>query len=280
MFKILVLFFLLFNYKIQAEEPIWYKSKPDNTKLYLYSSGVGKDMNDAILDALNNMIIIDDNYSGDIHINFTNYTIEDSIIDNNKQYVLVAVKRNELFNLQIDNLKILNEVINNKYKDVLNSDYKNKKDIQEVINLIEEAKAKIKIIKTINTFDTRKIDKKYNEMLKNLNNIDLSLNIDNKTLSLFDKELENILINNNIKFNKKSNNILTLDIDTKRKKIHNSFIVYNKVTLYIINNGKIIKYNYKDYESISNIDFKIAYKNNILRIKKDLNNIFIKMLIA
>ena len=278
MFKILVLFFLLLNYKIQAREPIWYKTKPENTKLYLYSSGVGNDMNEAILDALNGIIILDDNYSDNIHINFTNYTIEDSIIDDNKQYVLIAVKRNELFNLQIDNLKILNEAINNKYKNILDSDFKDKKEIQEVIDLIGEAKTKIKVIKTINTFDSRKIDKKYNEILKNLDNIDLSLNIDNKTLLSFNEELENILLDNNIKFNKRSNNVLTLDMDVKKKKIHNSFIVHNKVMIYIINNGKVVKYNYKDYESISNVDFKIAYKSNILKIKKDLNNLFVELL--
>ena len=63
-------------------------------------------------------------------------------------------------------------------------------------------------------------------------------------------------------------------MEVKKEKIHNSFIVNNKVILSIINNDKIIKYNYKNYESISEKDFDSAYKSNMEKINGDLKNIF------
>lgn len=277
MFKnLLIIFIFFFNFTIKAEEPIWYTNKPNNTKLYLYSSGIGKDMNEAILNALNGIIILDDNYSNNIHINFTNYTLEDSVKDEDNQYVLIAVKRNELFNLQIDNLKILNKVINDKYMTLSDNNFKNKKTINEIIELIEEAKNKIKIIKTIDTFDDTKITKKYNTIIKEIENIEpkLWLNVKSNELLIFDDKIKNIIEDYNIKINKNAKDILVFDMEVKKEKIHNSFIVNNKVILSIINNDKIIKYNYKNYESISEKDFDSAYKSNMEKINGDLKNIF------
>lgn len=277
MFKnLLIIFIFFFNFTIKAEEPIWYTNKPNNTKLYLYSSGIGKDMNEAILNALNGIIVLDDNYSNNIHINFTNYTLEDSVKDEDNQYVLIAVKRNELFNLQIDNLKILNKVINDKYMTLSDNNFKNKKTINEIIELIEEAKNKIKIIKTIDTFDDTKITKKYNTIIKEIENIEPKLWLDVKSneLLIFDDKIKNIIEDYNIKINKNAKDILVFDMEVKKEKIHNSFIVNNKVILSIINNDKIIKYNYKNYESISEKDFDFAYKSNMEKINGDLKNIF------
>ena len=277
MFKnLLIIFIFFFNFTIKAEEPIWYTNKPNNTKLYLYSSGIGKDMNEAILNALNGIIVLDDNYSNNIHINFTNYTLEDSVKDEDNQYVLIAVKRNELFNLQIDNLKILNKVINDKYMTLSDNNFKNKKTINEIIELIEEAKNKIKIIKTIDTFDDTKITKKYNTITKEIENIEPKLWLDVKSneLLIFDDKIKNIIEDYNIKINKNAKDILVFDMEVKKEKIHNSFIVNNKVILSIINNDKIIKYNYKNYESISEKDFDSAYKSNMEKINGDLKNIF------
>lgn len=277
MFKnLLIIFIFFFNFTIKAEEPIWYTNKPNNTKLYLYSSGIGKDMNEAILNALNGIIVLDDNYSNNIHINFTNYTLEDSVKDKDNQYVLIAVKRNELFNLQIDNLKILNKVINDKYMTLSDNNFKNKKTINEIIELIEEAKNKIKIIKIIDTFDDTKITKKYNTIIKEIENIEPKLWLDVKSneLLIFDDKIKNIIEDYNIKINKNAKDILVFDMEVKKEKIHNSFIVNNKVILSIINNDKIIKYNYKNYESISEKDFDSAYKSNMEKINGDLKNIF------
>ena len=277
MFKnLLIIFIFFFNFTIKAEEPIWYTNKPNNTKLYLYSSGIGKDMNEAILNALNGIIVLDDNYSNNIHINFTNYTLEDSVKDEDNQYVLIAVKRNELFNLQIDNLKILNKVINDKYMALSDNNFKNKKTINEIIELIEEAKNKIKIIKIIDTFDDTKITKKYNTIIKEIENIEPKLWLDVKSneLLIFDDKIKNIIEDYNIKINKNAKDILVFDMEVKKEKIHNSFIVNNKVILSIINNDKIIKYNYKNYESISEKDFDSAYKSNMEKINGDLKNIF------
>lgn len=277
MFKnLLIIFIFFFNFTIKAEEPIWYTNKLNNTKLYLYSSGIGKDMNEAILNALNGIIVLDDNYSNNIHINFTNYTLEDSFKDEDNQYVLIAVKRNELFNLQIDNLKILNKVINDKYMTLSDNNFKNKKTINEIIELIEEAKNKIKIIKTIDTFDDTKITKKYNTIIKEIKNIEPKLWLDVKSneLLIFDDKIKNIIEDYNIKINKNAKDILVFDMEVKKEKIHNSFIVNNKVILSIINNDKIIKYNYKNYESISEKDFDSAYKSNMEKINGDLKNIF------
>lgn len=277
MFKnLLIIFIFFFNFTIKAEEPIWYTNKLNNTKLYLYSSGIGKDMNEAILNALNGIIVLDDNYSNNIHINFTNYTLEDSVKDEDNQYVLIAVKRNELFNLQIDNLKILNKVINDKYMTLSDNNFKNKKTINEIIELIEEAKNKIKIIKTIDTFDDTKITKKYNTIIKEIKNIEPKLWLDVKSneLLIFDDKIKNIIEDYNIKINKNAKDILVFDMEVKKEKIHNSFIVNNKVILSIINNDKIIKYNYKNYESISEKDFDSAYKSNMEKINGDLKNIF------
>ncbi len=277
MFKnLLIIFIFFFNFTIKAEEPIWYTNKLNNTKLYLYSSGIGKDMNEAILNALNGIIVLDDNYSNNIHINFTNYTLEDSFKGEDNQYVLIAVKRNELFNLQIDNLKILNKVINDKYMTLSDNNFKNKKTINEIIELIEEAKNKIKIIKTIDTFDDTKITKKYNTIIKEIKNIEPKLWLDVKSneLLIFDDKIKNIIEDYNIKINKNAKDILVFDMEVKKEKIHNSFIVNNKVILSIINNDKIIKYNYKNYESISEKDFDSAYKSNMEKINGDLKNIF------
>lgn len=277
MFKnLLLISIFFFNFPIKAEEPIWYANKPSNTKLYLYSSGVGKDMNEAILNALNSIIILDDNYSNNIHINFTNYTLEDSVKDEDNQYVLIAVKRNELFNLQIDNLKILNKVINDKYTTLSDNNFKNKKTINEIIELIKEAKDKIKIIKTIDVFDDTKIIKKYNSIIKEIENIkpELWLNVKSNELLIFNDKIKNIIEDYNIKINKNAKDTLVFDMEVKKEKVHNSFIVNNKVILSIINNDKIIKYNYKNYESISEKDFDSAYKSNMEKINGDLRNTF------
>lgn len=269
--------FLLLNYNVKAEEPTWYTDKPDNTKLYLYSSGIGNDISEAILDALNGIIVLDDNYSNNIHINFTNYTIENSSKYNNKQYVLIAVKRNELFNLQIDNLKIINDIIENKYKNLSNNDFKNKKEIKDIISLIEEAKEKILIIKTIDNFNDSKIIKKYNNILKKLNDIKLTLNIDikNQELDILRDDLDNIILDYGIKNTKKSKNILVVDMEVKKNKIHNSFIVNNRIKMSILDeNNKIIKYNYRNYETISDVSYLAAYETNMFEIKNNLKNIF------
>ena len=274
-----ILFILLFfsGNCIASNYPYWYEHKPENNKLYIYSVGEGKDEPEAIRNALDNIINVDDIYVENIHINFPDYNLLKNEKYLDKYYILLNVKRNELFNLQMENLKIINDTIEHVYADLPQNPFEKISQINLLKNLIEEAKEKINIAKKINNFDDKKIIKRYNYISNNINKnvLDVRLVINNDDLLINKDIILAILQNNNIKINDNSNNILFVDLENKNKKIHNTFVVNTKIIFKIIDvDGNVIKYIYKNYMSNSNKSFQIPYNENFNLILKDLDTIF------
>ena len=278
MISLIVFIVLFFSNSCRANKyPDWYNNKPDDNKLYIYSIGEGDSESEAIRNALDNIIKMDDIYVENIHINFPDYNLLKNEKYLDKYYILLNVKRNELFNLQMENLKIINDTIEHVYADLPQNPFEKISQINLLKNLIEEAKEKINIAKKINNFDDKKIIKRYNYISNNINKnvLDVRLVINNDDLLINKDVILAILQNNNIKINDNSNNILLVDLENKNKKIHNTFVVNTKIMFKIIDvDGNVIKYIYKNYMSNSNKSFQIPYNENFNLILKDLDTIF------
>lgn len=274
-----ILFILLFfsNNCIANNYPYWYEHKPENNKLYIYSIGEGKDEPEAIRNALDNIINMDDIYVENIHINFPDYNLLKNEKYLNKYYVLLSIKRNELFNLQLENLKIINDAIEHIYADLPQNSFKKISQIKVLKKLIEEAKGKIDITKKINEFDDKKIIKRYNYILNdiNKNTLNVKLVINNNDLLLHKDFILDVLQENNIKIQDNSENILFVDLENKNKKIHNTFIVNTKIVFKVFDlDGNVIKYNYKNYTSNSDKSFQTSYNKNLVSILENMEDVF------
>ena len=282
MISLIVFIVLFFSNSCRANKyPDWYNNKPDDNKLYIYSIGEGDNESEAIRNALDNIIKMDDIYVENIHINFPDYNLLKNEKYLDKYYILLNVKRNELFNLQMENLKIINDAIEHVYADLPQNSFEKISQINLLKNLIEEAKEKINITKKINNFDDKKIIKRYNYISNSINKnvLDARIVINNDDLLINKDIILAILQNNNIKINDNSNNILLVDLENKNKKIHNTFVVNTKIVFKVLDlDGNVVKYNYKNYVSSSNKSFEKSYDENLVLVLKDLESVFEKLL--
>lgn len=293
--SIVLLFFtyIFFNTKAIASNNLeWYNNKIENSKLYIYGVGNGMNLDDATKSALNdikqdfikNKAKLENNETNNKtvnmnYLNFSNYEIEKSKKYKNIYYILINIKRNELYNLQLDNLIDINNNIEKQYNFLKDkNDFVKINKFKEILKLIEEAKNKILIIKMIDSFDKskyikfyNKIENEYNNLLKHIN---INVIIEKDNLLPLEETIYNNIINNGIKINKKSKNTLYISYITKKLFINNAYnyniLIYCKILDY---NNKLMYYNSFNYTYTSNISFKDA-KNKILEtFENDLKTI-------
>lgn len=259
--------------------PEWYKNKPEDNKLYVFSIGVADTLENAGIDALNNIYLDMYNtiYNTNIrhknlndrklNINFTDYSIENSIKIDNKFYVLISLKRNELYKKQIEDLNYTHNQIKEKYASLYgNSNFVKLYKFKKILQLIAVAKEKIQIINLIDKFDNGAYLYTYDKIEKNYNNIknslDVSLSID-EDLFLLKDALRDILKNKNIKIINSSNNELIIHSQNDIVKIHDIFVVKTTFVCKLMFNNELISFKVFDYKYNEHIEKNISFEKNI-----------------
>lgn len=288
----LIFCLLIFNINFlfaKNKIPEWYYDKPEDVKLYIYSVSKGKNLQTAINDALNNIylnvynkinntnIVNDDDVSNrKININFSNYVIEKNVNVNNVSYVLINLKRNELFEKQLNDINFIDTDITNKYSAIIKENIFIKiHKLNEILSLIDNVNEKIQIIKTIDNFNDTKLQKKYSNIKKDFdnifNNISVSIELPEDLLNLYDILKENLAINN-ISINKNSLNNLTIKQKTITEKIHNTFVVKTIFVCELKNKNNLILYKTFDYTYTTKNESDIIINKNITSFINDLKN--------
>jgi hypothetical protein len=217
----------------------WYYDKLRDNELYLY--GVGNsdiDIEYAVKKAMDNIVRgVFENSSEILNIdyesfrksfNFPSYNIENNAKSDGVWYVLISVKRNELFELQLNNLDEIDKNITKSYNFLKNkNEFVKIKNVDKLLKLIKKAEDKIEVIWTINEFNETKytdrykrIIKEYKELSKNLN---INIKVENTEIKDSKSEIEYYFNKKNIKVKEKSNNTLYVSYVNRKLPSNNSF---------------------------------------------------------
>jgi hypothetical protein len=216
-----LLFLVFFTFKANATNRYsWYYNKPRDNDLYLYGVGSSEiNKEHAIKKAMdniaknifdNNSEILNINYESFRNsLNFSNYSVENSATNDGILYVLISVKRNELFELQINDLNEIDKIITKKYNFLKDkNEFIRAKNIEKLLKLIKKAENKIEVIWTINEFNETKYTEKYkrivNEYIKLSKNLNLNIKIENPEITHSKEALKYYFSKKDIKYSRHS----------------------------------------------------------------------------
>lgn len=304
MFSRFIIFFIFFLSLTRANAislPSWYEEGRNNNRLYIYSTGSGLTVEKAVESAFHNIkneFMIKNDNEKDIYeitkdnavaddysksglninlLNFSNYKLEKMEQIDGYYYVLINIKRNELFNLQRQQLDEIVMTLNKLYLSLSKkNDFAKINKFSYIYGLINEIRDKVKIIKLIGNFNgtrylelCKKIEKEYKKVLENL---DIKIFFEKQDLvPLLNAISNNVARNNYIKVNDRSKNILYISYTTEKIKVNNYYnidmLFYMKV---VDKNNNLVNYNSFNYKSTSTEGFDGAIYSAIEHFKNDL----------
>lgn len=278
--------------------PEWYNNKPEDNKLYIFGIGSGDSVNEAVRSGIDNVYIniytsvynyvsddvvgenikkLKENAKEDLNINFSSYIIENSVNIDNKYYVLISFKRNELFNRQVSDLDVLNTAILTKYASIANySDFVKLHKYKDILTLINNAQNKINIIKVIGIFNDIKYQDTYkkikNDYKKIVDNIGVKLDLDKDLSFLLGNVVNGILGDNGVKVKSKSQNKLIINSQNDIIKVHNIFVVKTKFMCKVVYKNNVISYKIFNYMYNSPDIKSISFDKNVNSFVDDIQN--------
>jgi hypothetical protein len=284
-----------------TELPSWYLSPPKNNSAYLYGVGSAGNSEEANLIALKNLIeklsvkisasftsdkqesrvnddsifeasINQDIYSEVQQIEISNYEIDRSVQKKQNIYVLIKVKRDEIFNNYLKELKAADRKIRR-----LSYNIKKKKtslekfaNLTKAAKIIRENNIRLDILELIkrNNIITKDYRSRYSRILNKKENLQERITIyistaksNNKIKSVIARGLNNInvkVINKNDPSNK---NISTLKISSQasERKLYNSYFTKITINFKLIENfGRQISSGKINISGSSNLSSKAA----------------------
>ncbi|MDR1498886.1 MAG: hypothetical protein LBS34_01175 [Rickettsiales bacterium] len=256
------MFFVLVSAAKAESLPSWYINKPDDSKLYYYGTGTDeKSVENAAIFALGNILrdIYEknrDRLNIDFEtfknsINFPKYNIESAEKIGDLFYVIITIRKNELFNLQLSNLEETHRDILKKFGELKG---KNKfvvvSNLEKILKLVSSAENKMAIIGVLGKFtETKyqntyeKVRNKYDDILQNL---DLRIVMEQPELEQLRKTLANYIENRGIKVDNGAKNTLFVSFRNKKLFLYNIFSVNILVSFRIMDDNDKLLY----YESI------------------------------
>lgn len=278
--------------------PEWYNNKPEDNKLYIFGIGSGSSINEAVRSGIDNVYIniytsvynyvsddavgenikkLKENAKEDLNINFSSYIIENSVNIDNKYYVLISFKRNELFNRQVSDLDVLNTAILTKYASIANySDFVKLHKYKDILTLINNAQNKINIIKVIGIFNDIKYQDTYkkikNDYKKIVDNIGVKLDLDKDLSFLLGNVVNGVLGDNGVKVKSKSQNKLIINSQNDIIKVHNIFVVKTKFMCKVVYKNNVISYKIFNYMYNSPDIKSISFDKNVNSFVDDIQN--------
>ncbi|MBO4956754.1 MAG: hypothetical protein J6C50_02875 [Rickettsiales bacterium] len=278
--------------------PEWYNNKPEDNKLYIFGIGSGDSVNEAVRSGIDNVYIniytsvynyvsddavgenikkLKENAKEDLNINFSSYIIENSVNIDNKYYVLISFKRNELFNRQVSDLDVLNTAILTKYASIANySDFVKLHKYKDILTLINNAQNKINIIKVIGIFNDIKYQDTYkkikNDYKKIVDNIGVKLDLDKDLSFLLGNVVNGVLGDNGVKVKSKSQNKLIINSQNDIIKVHNIFVVKTKFMCKVVYKNNVISYKIFNYMYNSPDIKSISFDKNVNSFVDDIQN--------
>ncbi len=282
-------FCFLFNLKAEIL-PDWYKDTK-NTKLYIYGLGKGENLDNAIKAALDNVkekfLKKNEDYKININLlNFSNYEIEKKEKIDDIYYILLTIRRSELYNLQLQQLNEIVLDIENLYNFLdKKNDFVKFTKFEEILKLVNEMNNKIEIIKLIdNKFNYNRYNLLYkkveNKYINLLNNLDIKIEIEQKRIKpLLKFVMHNIRKNNFVRINDKSKNTLRLYYKIKMLNVENNYNVDILFYVKILDkDDNLVNYNSFNYSFSSTNSFADAIDAIINEFKKDLKSGKIKII--
>jgi len=282
--------------------PDWYTKQPKNTQTSLYGVGEGGTLDSAKDMALKNIseqILVTVSSTSDVYkaetnveyieeskfdvserteeITFSDYKVLKSTSSKDRFFVLLEVDKQELIQLQKDELQKIETEIS-----TLDKNSKRKTSLERVASLLEikelakRADIKIKVIRSLEpSFNGDAYYARYNKY--NEEYIDLIHNITFyiKTNDSFDKKIADVFKKHLNKYNIKTvdnfNTKLTiLDIysDSSTKKIYGSYNTKARISLVLLVKGMTIRSNSLELKGSSTINRKEAENNAIKSLDK------------
>lgn len=287
--------------------PLWYLIKEQNNKILLYGTGSDTNIELAKKKAFANLIEIilfnvnKTTYDKSIikyekeffknlehelfNIWTDNYIVEKKEFINDKYYVLISIKRKDLFDIYLQKFLNLDKEIEKKIEIFNNSNIFSQIYLYDILKiLILYAEENLKVLKNLSDFKVHNYQDKYNYFLKTMenikNSIKISLNITNDNHNIA-QILEYFIVNTaklkNITILPNQDNILAITFDIKKKYIYNKFCVDLNINFIFKYKDTITNYKTINFFETSEINFNdvfIKIKNKLLEKIGELDFIF------
>lgn len=287
--------------------PLWYLIKDQNNKILLYGTGSDANIELAKKKAFANLIEIIlfnvnkvsydksiikyekeffQNLENELFNIWTeNYTVEKKEFINDKYYVLISIKRKDLFNIYLNKFLSLDKEIEKKIEIFNNSNIFSQIYFYDILKiLILYAEENLKVLTNLSDFKIHNYQDKYNYFLTTMeaikNNIKISLVIENDNFNI-SKTLEYFIINitklKNITITPNQDNVLKITFDIKKQYIYNKFCVDLNINFIFKYKDTITNYKTINFFETSDTNFNDTFlkiKNKLLEKIGELEFIF------
>lgn len=287
--------------------PLWYLIKDQNNKILLYGTGSDANIELAKKKAFANLIEIIlfnvnkvsydksiikyekeffQNLENELFNIWTeNYTVEKKEFINDKYYVLISIKRKDLFDIYLNKFLSLDKEIEKKIEIFNNSNIFSQIYFYDILKiLILYAEENLKVLTNLSDFKIHNYQDKYNYFLTTMeaikNNIKISLVIENDNFNI-SKTLEYFIINitklKNITITPNQDNVLKITFDIKKQYIYNKFCVDLNINFIFKYKDTITNYKTINFFETSDTNFNDTFlkiKNKLLEKIGELEFIF------
>lgn len=287
--------------------PLWYLIKDQNNKILLYGTGSDANIELAKKKAFANLIEIIlfnvnkvsydksiikyekeffQNLENELFNIWTeNYTVEKKEFINDKYYVLISIKRKDLFDIYLNKFLSLDKEIEKKIEIFNNSNIFSQIYFYDILKiLILYAEENLKVLTNLSDFKIHNYQDKYNYFLTTMeaikNNIKISLVIENDNFNI-SKTLEYFIINitklKNITIIPNQDNVLKITFDIKKQYIYNKFCVDLNINFIFKYKDTITNYKTINFFETSDTNFNDTFlkiKNKLLEKIGELEFIF------